>query len=59
MGYFFSQLTRSIGVFFRTLRAFFVRRLMGVTTFFRRLLNFSRHATKAAASSLQDVMTAG
>ena len=59
MGYFFSQLTRSVGVFFRTLRAFFVRRLMGVTTFFRRMLNFSRHATKAAASSLQDVVTAG
>ena len=59
MSYFFSQLTRSIGVFFRTVRAFFVRRLMGIATFFRRLLNFSRHATKAASSSLQEVMTAG
>ena len=59
MGYFFSQLTRSIGVFFRTLRAFIVRRLMNVTTFFRRLLNFSRHATKAASASLESVVTAG
>lgn len=59
MNYFFSQLIRSIGVFFRTLRAFVVRRLMNVTTFFRRLLNFSRHATKAAAVSLESVVTAG
>lgn len=59
MSYFFSQLTRSVGVFFRTIRAFFVRRLMGIATFFRRLMNFSRHATKVASSSLQEVMAAG
>ena len=58
MGYFFSQLTRSIGVFFRTLRAFFVRKMMGITTAIRRLTNFSRHATKVAASSIQGVVGA-
>ncbi len=58
MSYFFSQLTRSIGVFFRTLRAFFVRKMMGITTTIRRITNFSRHATKVAASSLQGVVGA-
>ncbi len=58
MNYFFSQLARSIGIFFRTLRAFFVRKMMGITTAVRRILNFSRHATKVATSSIQGVVTA-
>ncbi len=58
MDYFFSQLLRSIGVFFRTVRAFFLRKLMGLTSMLRRLTNFSRHATKVASSSLQSVMSA-
>ena len=58
MNYFFSQLTRSIGVFFRTVRAFFTRKLMGLTSLLRRMTNFSRHATKVASSSLQGVMSA-
>lgn len=58
MDYFFSQLLRSIGVFFRTVRAFFSRKLMGFTSMLRRLTNFSRHATKVASSSLQSVMSA-
>lgn len=57
MSYFFYQLSRSIGVFFRTLRAFFTRKLMGIGSGIRRLTNFSRHATKAASSSLQGVMS--
>ncbi len=58
MNYIFFQITRAIGVFFRTLRAFFARKIMGVGARLRRLTNFSRHATKAATSSLQGVMTA-
>ena len=58
MSYFFHQLSRSLGVFFRTIRAFVSRKLMGLTTTFRRLTNFSRHATKVASSSLQGVVSA-
>ncbi len=58
MNYFFTQIIRSIGVFFRTLKAFFSRKLMGIGAKFRRLTNFSRNATKVASSSLQGVMTA-
>ena len=58
MNYFFFQMTRAIGVFFRTLRAFFARKIMGLGAQLRRLTNFSRHATKAASSSLQGVMSA-
>lgn len=49
----FTQLIRSFGIFFRTIRAFFARRLVGLTTRLRRLFNFSRNASKIAASSLQ------
>ena len=55
MSYFFSQLGKSFGVFFRTIRAFVSRKLMGITSGFRRLTNFSRHATKAAATTVQDI----
>ena len=58
MNYFLHQLSRSIGVFFRTIRAFFSRKIMGITTMLRRLTNFSRHATKVASSSLQGVVSA-
>ena len=58
MNYFLLQITRSIGVFFRTLRAFFARKLMGLGAQLRRLTNFSRHATKVASTSLQGVMSA-
>ena len=47
-----------MATFFRTLRAFFVRKAVGFTSRLRRLTNFSRHATKAASSSLQGVVSA-
>ncbi len=49
---------RSIGIFFRTLRAFFSRKLMSFVSILRRLTNFSRYATKAASASLQGVASA-
>ena len=52
LSFFFSQLKRSIGVFFRTIKAFFTRKLMGVTTALRRLTNFSRNATRRADISV-------
>jgi hypothetical protein len=58
LNYLFYQITRSIGVFFRTLKAFFSRKIMGLGSQLRRLTNFSRHATKAASSSLQGVVSA-
>ncbi len=58
MNFFFHQLGRSISVFFRTMRAFFSRKIVGLGSQIRRLTNFSRHATKAASSSLQGVMSA-
>ncbi len=58
MRYFFQRLGRSIGVFFRTLRAFFSRKLMSFVSGLRRLTNFSRHATKAASASLQGMASA-
>ncbi len=58
MSFFLHQLTRSIGVFLRTVRAFFSRRIMGITSMLRRLTNFSRHATRVASSSLQEVVSA-
>ena len=58
MSYFLNQFIRSISVFFRTLKAFFARKLMGIGAKLRRLTNFSRSATKAASASLQGVMSA-
>lgn len=52
------QLISSFGIFFRTIRAFFTRRLMGVTSYFRRATNFSRQATKVASESVQGVAAA-
>ena len=53
MNYFFNQITRSVGVFFRTIRAFFVRRFVGITTRLRQMTNISRNATRAANATLQ------
>ncbi len=58
MSFFFTQLRRSVGVFFRTIRSFIRRRLLGLSTMFRRVTNFSRHATKLATDSLQGVVSA-
>ena len=52
------QLTNSFGIFFRTIRAFFTRKLVGVGSYLRRITNFSRHATKVASASLQGAATA-
>ncbi len=49
----FTQFIRSLGIFFRTIRAFFTRKLVGLSARLRRLFNFSRNATKIAMSSLQ------
>ena len=58
MNPFFQRIVRSIGVLFRTIRAFFSRKLMGLTSALNRLTNFSRIATKAASTSLQGMATA-
>lgn len=53
LNHLFTQLIRSLGIFFRTIRAFFSRRLVGITARARRLTNFSRQAAKVASESLQ------
>lgn len=58
LNYLFSQLTRSLGVFFRTIRAFFSRKLVSITARLRRLTSFSRNAMKVATGSLQAAATA-
>ncbi len=52
-----TQLLRSFGIFFRTIRAFFTRRLTGLWARLKRFTNFSRQATKVAADSLQSAAT--
>ncbi len=54
----FRQLIASFGICFRTVRAFFTRRLMGITSYLRRITNFSRQATKVASASVQGVAAA-
>lgn len=51
--YLFSQLSRSFGVFFRTIRSLIIRRFSSITTRVRQLTNVSRGATKAATASVQ------
>lgn len=46
-----------LGVFFRTIRAFFTRRLAGVGARVRRITNFSRNASKMANDSLQSAVS--
>ena len=58
LNHLFSQFTRSLGIFLRTIRAFFTRRLTGLVARLRRLTNFSRSATKVAAGSLQAAASA-
>lgn len=58
LSYLLQQLFRSVGVFFRTIRAFFSRRLVGLTARVRRLFQFSRHATKAANAAFQGAASA-
>lgn len=57
LNYFFSQLTRSFGVIFRTLRAFFMRRMAGLITRLRRVVNFSRSAAKATTGAIQSAVS--
>ena len=57
LNYLLNQLTRSAGVFFRTIRAFFTRRATGITTRVRRVTNFSRNATKAATAAVQSAVS--
>ncbi len=52
------QLISSFGIFFRTIKAFFTRRLMSVAAYFRRITNFSRQATKVANASFQGAAAA-
>lgn len=54
----FRQLFSSFGIFFRTIRAFFTRRFIGLGARLRRITNFSRHATKVASASFQGAATA-
>ena len=53
MNYLFYQLTRSFGIFFRTIRAFFVRQATAVTTRVRQMTNLSRNAMLVAAHSVR------
>ena len=53
LSYLLRQLTNSLGIFFRTIRAFFTRKLVGAQSYLRRITNFSRQATKVASASLQ------
>lgn len=52
------QSAASLGVFFRTIRAFFARSLMGIRTAVRRITNPSRSAAKAGAALIQEVNSA-
>ena len=56
--YLFSQLMRSVGVFLRTIRAFFRRQTVGLASRLRSLTIFSRYATRVASESLQGAVTA-
>ena len=52
------QLSRSVGVFWRTIRAVISRRTVGITTKLRRFTNFSQTISKAATSSAQSIVSA-
>ncbi len=55
--YLITRLLRSLTVFWRTIRAFAVRRCAGLAAFFRRFGNFSRGAAKAANSAARSVLS--
>lgn len=52
------QLFNSFGIFFRTIRAFFTRKLTGAWAGLRRITNVSRQATKVATSAFEGAATA-
>ena len=56
--YLLRQLFNSFGIFFRTIRAFFTRKLTGLWAYLRRITNFSRQATKVATTSFQGAAAA-
>lgn len=58
LSYLFRQLISSFGIFFRTIRAFFTRKFVGLGARIRRITNFSRQATKVASDSFQNAATA-
>ena len=58
LSYLLRQLINSFGIFFRTIRAFFTRKLLGAWSYLRRITNFSRQATKVATVSFQEAATA-
>ncbi|BAK99813.1 hypothetical protein OBV_26150 [Oscillibacter valericigenes Sjm18-20] len=58
LNYLFQQLINSFGIFFRTIRAFFTRKFVGLGARIRRLTNFSRQATKVASDSFQGAASA-
>ncbi len=58
MNYVLQQITRAFGIFFRTFRSFITRWIVSFGARFRRITNVSRHAAKAAASTMQGVMSA-
>ena len=53
-----NQLTQSVTVFFRTIKAFFSRRIMGVTARIRQMTNLTRGASKIATTSFQSAAAA-
>ena len=58
LSYLLRQLINSFGIFFRTIRAFFTRKLVGAWSRLRRITNFSRQATRVATSSFQGAAAA-
>ena len=52
------QLFNSFGIFFRTIRAFFTRKLTGAWAGLRRVTNVSRQATKVATSAFEGAAAA-
>ena len=58
LSYLLRQLFNSLGIFFRTIRAFFTRKLTGAWAYLRRVTNFSRQATKVATSSFEGAAAA-
>lgn len=58
MDYFFRRISSAFGVFFRTVRALFLRTASSVRDRLGKLVSFSRRATKAAGDSVQEVTAA-
>lgn len=58
LSYLWNQLVRSGGVFVRTIRAFFIRRMTGIISRVRRVTNFSRNAARLATASVQSAVSA-